>query len=230
MAESSIVLVHGSFFSSWTWLPVIERLNTHDVDVLAIELPLTSLADDAAVLRGAITEASKAGPVTVVCHSYTGITAAVGGHGAHHIVHIAARMPAVCESQSELNKDWGNPEFRSCFEFAEDGSMSLTNGADAYLFNRSPQGLTRYAMDNRRSMKSEIPSIPIENPAWKNMKSSYLVCTDDRAVKIEQQRMRAQWADYSIEMDCDHSPFFSAPKQTADFILETHLAVTGGKP
>ena len=228
MAESSIVLVHGSFFSSWTWLPVIERLNTHDVDVLAIELPLTSLADDATVLRGAIAEASKAGPVTVVCHSYTGITAAVGGHGAQHIVHIAARMPAVGESQSELNKDWGNPEFRSCFTFAEDGTMSLTDGADAYLFNRSPQGLTLYAMDNRRPMKSEIPSIPIENPAWKNMKSSYLVCTDDRAVKIEQQRMRAQWADHSIEMDCDHSPFFSAPKQTADFILETHLAVTGG--
>jgi hypothetical protein len=186
------------------------------------------LADDAAMLRGAIAEASKAGPVTVVCHSYTGITAAVGGHGAQHIVHIAARMPAVGESQSELNKDWGNPEFRSCFTFADDGTMSLTDGADAYLFNRSPQGLTQYAMDNRRSMKSEIPSIPIENPAWKNMKSSYLVCTDDRAVKIEQQRMRAQWADYSIEMDCDHSPFFSAPKQTADFILETHLAVTGG--
>jgi len=143
-------------------------------------------------------------------------------------VHIAARMPAIGESQSELNKDWGNPEFRSCFEFAEDGTMSLTDGADAYLFNRSPHSLTTYAMDNRRSMKSEIPSSPIENPAWKTMKSSYLICTDDKAVRLEQQRMRAEWADYSIEIDCDHSPFFSAPKQTADFILETHLAVAGG--
>ena len=227
MAESSIGLVHGSFFSSWTWVPVIERLNTHDVDVTAIELPLTSLAEDADVLRTAIAEASKIGPVTVVCHSYTGITAAVGGHGAQHVVHIAARMPAIGESQSELNKDWGNPEFRSCFEFAEDGTMSLTDGADAFLFNRSPHSLSQYAMNNRRSMKSEIPSVPIKDPAWKSMKSSYLVCTDDRAVKIEQQRMRAAWADFSIEMDCDHSPFFSAPKQTADFILETHLAVVG---
>ena len=228
MAESSIVLVHGSFFSSWTWIPVLDRLNSPSVDVTAIELPLTSLADDAVVLREAIATASKVGPVTVVCHSYTGITAAVAGHGAQHIVHIAARMPAVGESQSELNKDWGNPEFRSCFEFAEDGTMSLTDGADAYLFNRSPRSLTRYAMDNRRSMKSEIPSSPIENPAWKTMKSSYLICTDDKAVRLEQQRMRAEWADYSIEIDCDHSPFFSAPKQTADFILETHLAVAGG--
>jgi len=228
MAESSIVLVHGSFFSSWTWIPVLERLNLHDVAVTAIELPLTSLADDAVVLREAIATASKVGPVTVVCHSYTGITAAVAGHGAQHIVHIAARMPAIGESQSELNKDWGNPEFRSCFEFAEDGTMSLTDGADAYLFNRSPHSLTTYAMGNRRSMKSEIPSSPIENPAWKTMKSSYLICSDDKAVRLEQQRMRAEWADYSIEIDCDHSPFFSAPKQTADFILETHLAVTGG--
>ena len=228
MAESSIVLVHGSFFSSWTWIPVIERLDHHDVDVVAIELPLTSLADDAVVLREAVATASNVGPVTVVCHSYTGITAAVAGHGAQHIVHIAARMPAVGESQSELNKDWGNPEFRSCFEFSEDGTMSLTDGADAYLFNRSPRSLTQFAMDNRRSMKSEIPSSPIENPAWKTMKSSYLICTDDKAVRLEQQRMRAEWADYSIEIDCDHSPFFSAPKQTADFILETHLAVAGG--
>lgn len=228
MAESSIILVHGSFFSSWTWIPVIEQLDLHDVHVVAIDLPLTSLADDAGVLRTAVTEASKAGPVTVVCHSYTGITAAVGGHDAQHIVHIAARMPAIGESQSELNKDWGNPEFRSCFKFAEDGTMSLTDGADAYLFNRSPRSLTQYAMDNRRSMKSEIPSSPIENPAWKSMKSSYLICTDDKAVRLEQQRVRAQWADYSLEIDCDHSPFFSAPKQTADFILETHLAVVGG--
>ena len=72
MAESSIILVHGSFFSSWTWLPVIERLINHDVEVTAIELPLTSLAADADVLRKAIATASKTGPVTVVCHSYTG--------------------------------------------------------------------------------------------------------------------------------------------------------------
>ena len=81
-------------------MPVIERFNTHDVDVTAIELPLTSLAEDANVLRSAIAKASRIGPVTVVCHSYTGITASVGGHGAQHIVHIASRMPAIGESQS----------------------------------------------------------------------------------------------------------------------------------
>ncbi|MEY2779795.1 MAG: putative hydrolase domain [Actinomycetota bacterium] len=227
MAESSIVLVHGSFFSAWSWIPVIERLSSNQVHIQTVDLPFTSLADDAEALRKTISGVASMGPVTVVCHSYTGITAAVGAHDAQHIVHIAARMPAIGESQSELNKDWGNPDFRTCFQFLPDGTMTLTDEADQYLFNRSPKALANIAMKYRRSMKSEIPIAPIENPAWKTMKSSYIVCTDDLAVKLDQQRLRAGWADYSIEIDSDHSPFFSAPQQTADFILETHLAVVG---
>jgi hypothetical protein len=42
----------------------------------------------------------------------------------------------------------------------------------------------------------------------------------------DQQRMRAAWAKHSIEIDTDHSPFFSAPQATADFILETHREET----
>jgi hypothetical protein len=52
------------------------------------------------------------------------------------------------------------------------------------------------------------------------------VCTDDQAVQLDQQRMRAGWAKHSIEIDTDHSPFFSAPQVTAEFILETHREET----
>lgn len=224
MADSSVLLVHGSFFSGWCWLPVIERLDELGTSSATVELPFTSLADDVAVLRDAIARARVRGPVTVVSHSYTGITAAAAGHAASHLVFVAARMPAVGESQTELNPAWGNPDFRSCFEFDPDGTMSLLDGAKEYLFNRTSPGLAQYAMDNRRSMKSEIPAEPLANPAWVDLPSSYIVCTDDRAVRLDQQRMRAGWATHSVEIDCDHSPFFSAPRQTAEFIHETHLA------
>jgi hypothetical protein len=75
-------------------------------------------------------------------------------------------------------------------------------------------------------MRSEIPIEPLDNPAWLSVPSSYLVCSDDRAVNVEQQRLRAGWAKHSIEIDCDHSPFFSAPRETAAFIADTHEAVT----
>jgi pimeloyl-ACP methyl ester carboxylesterase len=227
MATSSILFVHGSFFSAWTWLPVIERLTSRGIDCEAVELPFTSLADDVAVVRKKLQTMASRGPVSAVCHSYTGITLSIAGHAASHLVYVAARMPAVGESQVELNKDWGNPDFRSCFSIAADGTMSLGDDAVNFLFNRTSPNLARVAMAGRRSMKSEIPVEPIDTPAWLDVPSSYLVCLDDKAVRLDQQRMRAGWAKHSIEIDCDHSPFFSAPDATASFIFDTHMAEVG---
>jgi hypothetical protein len=46
-------------------------------------------------------------------------------------------------------------------------------------------------------------------------------------VNLDQQRLRAGWAKHSVEIDCDHSPFFSAPDETARFIYDTHRAEVG---
>ena len=222
MAQSSILFVHGSFFSGWTWIPLVERLSQQGIDCHVIDLPFTSLADDVAVVREKVKELSANG-VTVVSHSYTGITVSAAAHDAQHLVYIAARMPAVGESQTELSPRWGNPDFRSCLNIAADGELSLTNDAERFLFHRSPPALARIAMNGRRAMRSEIPVEPLDNPAWLTVPSSYVVCTDDKAVQLDQQRLRASWAKNSIEIDCDHSPFFSAPDETANFLRETHL-------
>ena len=137
MAESSILFVHGSFFSSWTWLPIIERLTANGLECHAVDLPFTSLADDVAVVQDAIARLATRGPVTAVCHSYTGITLSAAGHGASHLVFVAARMPALGESQTELNKDWGNPAFRSCFAIDPDGTM---NGYRTIVSNQATAG------------------------------------------------------------------------------------------
>jgi hypothetical protein len=105
--------------------------------------------------------------------------------------------------------------------------MSLRDEAVDYLFNRTSPNLARVAMAGRRSMKSEIPAAPLDTPAWIDVPSSYLICGDDKAVNIDQQRLRAGWAKHSVELDCDHSPFFSATDATADFIYDTHLAEVG---
>ena len=204
----------------------MERLALRGVDSHTVELPFTSLAEDVQVVQSKIAELRTHGNVSVVCHSYTGITVAAAAHDAQHLVFIAARMPALGESQAAISPEWGNPEFRTCINFGPDGTLSLEETATDFLFHRSPQSLARLAMTHRRSMKSEIPVEPMDNPAWITVPSSYVVCTDDRAVRLEQQRMRAGWAKHSIEIDCDHSPFFSAPDETASFIYETHMEET----
>lgn len=208
-------------------MPVMERLSHAGVDSYALDLPFTSLADDVACVRSAIARLSARGGVTVVSHSYTGITVSEAGHGASHLVYVAARMPAEGESQSEISSRWGNPDFRSCLKFGDDGELSLEENANEFLFHRSPASLARVAMAGRRSMRSEIPVAPSTNQAWQSVPSSYVVCTDDRAVLVEQQRLRARWANHSVELDCDHSPFFSAPDELATFIQDTHREVVG---
>lgn len=205
----------------------MQRLSSLGVDSHAIDLPFTSLADDVAALQNKIAELREVGGVTVVGHSYTGITVSAASHQAQHLVFVAARMPAIGESQAGINPEWGNPEFRSCLQIASDGELSLSEDAERFLFHRSPKALARLAMQHRRSMRSEIPVEPMENPAWLTVPSSYVVCTDDQAVLLKQQRMRASWAQHSVELDADHSPFFSASKDTADFIFETHRSEVG---
>jgi len=50
---------------------------------------------------------------------------------------------------------------------------------------------------------------------------AYIECADDRALSIEMQReMQARLpCDPVITLDCDHSPFYSAPRQLAEVLL-----------
>ena len=223
MSGSSVVFVHGACFSGWCWLPVIERLAQRSISSHAVELPFESLASDVAYLQQQLAALKKNGKITLVSTSYSGITASIAGNDADHLMFIAARMPQPSESQTALSASWGNPAFRECMKFDDRGVMTLSDDADAYLFNRSPRSLAELAMAYRRPMRSEIPSEPIERPAWLGKPTSYVVCTDDRAVRVDRQRERASFATWSTEIDADHSPFFSAPDALTDFIESTHL-------
>lgn len=213
--SATILFVHGSFMSGWCWLPVIERLEHLDVVCRAVELPFTSLNDDVDLLRAEIRCAKEIGPVIVVCHSYSGITTSIAAHDADQLVYVAARLPQPGESQHAISETWGTAEFRECISTDDAGVSTLDPSVDLLLFNRSPEWVARTAVDRLRPMRSEIPVEPLDDPAWTSVPSTYVVCTDDLVVSIEQQRFRASLVGRSIELDCDHSPFFSAPDDLA---------------
>src|SRR5260370_26060314 len=57
----TVVLVHGSFVDASSWSKVVALLQAQQYNALAVQIPLTSLADDIAVTRQAL--ASIAGPI-----------------------------------------------------------------------------------------------------------------------------------------------------------------------
>ena len=100
--KPSIILVHGFWGGAAHWSKVIVELARRGHTALqAVELPLTSLANDAERTRKMI--AQQAGPVLLVGHSYGGavITQAGNQPNVVGLVYIAAFAPDAGESNKK---------------------------------------------------------------------------------------------------------------------------------
>ena len=220
MKEVRLLLVHGSFHGAWCWDHLIPELAARDVDAYAIELPFTSLAYDAAAVASAIEEAK--GPLIVVGHSYGGavVTLAAGPsdhrRGATHLVYLAALMtdpiqPLDLKATAGMN----------AIQFEQDGRASVDpSKATQALFHRCQPDLAAWAASKLRPMPlGDYGSMHDQEPvAWQVVPSTYVLCTDDRAVDPSDQRRMAMQAGACIELDSDHSPFLSTISPLADVL------------
>jgi pimeloyl-ACP methyl ester carboxylesterase len=79
---SNIILVHGAWADGSSWSRVIPLLEARGLNVTAVQLPLTSLADDVATTKRAIAhmEAQHPGPIVLVGHSYGGVVIGEAGN------------------------------------------------------------------------------------------------------------------------------------------------------
>ena len=94
----NIVLVHGAWADGSCWSKVIPLLEAKGLHVVAVQNPLTSLADDVAATKRAI--ALQDSPVILVGHSYGGavITEAGNDPKVVGLVYVAAFAPGDGES------------------------------------------------------------------------------------------------------------------------------------
>ncbi|MEH0575050.1 MULTISPECIES: alpha/beta fold hydrolase [Streptomyces] len=218
--EPCILLVHGAHHGSWCWEEVTERLRAAGVRSHAIDLPFTSFTDDTEAVRAAVREAARHGPVLLVAHSYGGLPISAGGHAAARLVYIAARMPLPGESPAQLTPTWNDPAFHRSVRTAPDGTVTLLPTAREALYSATPARHAERAAALWRPMRSRVPDTPLDDPAWLTVPSAYVVCAADRTVRPEAQHTCAARAATYVELDCDHSPFYSAPDPMARFLAE----------
>ena len=105
----NIVLVHGAWADGSSWSGVIPLLEAEGYHVIAVQLPLTSLAEDDAVTERAIARITTAypGPVLLVGHSYGGVVigdAPGNDPNVVGLVYVAAFAPDTGESALSLLK------------------------------------------------------------------------------------------------------------------------------
>ena len=99
---TNIVLVHGAWADGSSWSKVIPLLEARGLHVDAVQLPLTSQADDVASVERAIARVD--GELLLVAHSYGGavITQAGNDPKVAGLVYVAAFAPAEGESPFDL--------------------------------------------------------------------------------------------------------------------------------
>src|SRR6266403_1565791 len=101
----NIVIVHGAWADGSSWSKVIPLLQAKGFHVVAVQNPLTSLADDVAATKRAI--ALQDGPVLLVGHSYGGVVITEAGNDPKVVglVYVAAFAPDRGESVETLIKN-----------------------------------------------------------------------------------------------------------------------------
>src|SRR5258705_364038 len=100
----NIVIVHGAWADGSSWSKVIPLLQAKGLHVVAVQNPLTSLADDVAATKRAI--ASQDGPVLLVGHSYGGVVITEAGNDSKVVglVYVAALAPSEGETVASVTK------------------------------------------------------------------------------------------------------------------------------
>ncbi|HTN78186.1 MAG TPA: wax ester/triacylglycerol synthase family O-acyltransferase, partial [Acidimicrobiales bacterium] len=217
--QAKVVLVHGAWHGPWCWEGVVGELEARGVTVAAVDLPLTSYADDVAAARRAIKAAGKG---AVVCgHSYGGmvISQAASGLPVGRVVYLTAFMTDEGEEPMQHMQEHPSPMMSA---IRTDGGVLSVDPAMLHeaFYEDSDAKVVADIEKLLRPMPLGDTWLVSREPAWRQAPSTYVVCTNDKAISEGAQRAMAVRADEVVEWDTDHSPFLTRPGDIADLLAK----------
>lgn len=222
-AVTNVVLVHGAWADGSSWSRVIPLLEAQGLYVTAVQIPLTSLADDVATTRRVLSRQN--GPVILVGHSYAGFVVTEAGNAPNVVglVYVSSYGPDEGESHDDLVKRFPAPPGVSIVRLAEDGFLSLQRDKFAEMFAQDvdPAQAEIMAVVQKPLSKKMCFGVPVSQPAWKSKPSSFLLSTNDRMVNPELQRFMAERMHARIvSVPSSHASLVSHPAEAANLITQ----------
>ena len=218
----SVVLVHGGFVDGSGWQGVHEILTKEGHEVIVVQNPTVSLADDVAVTKRAIAAAQY--PVVLVGHSYGGVVITEAGNDpkVSSLAYIAAFAPDAGESVETLIANPPPGASVPPILPPQDGFLKLDSAkfADSFAADVDP-AMARFMADSQVPWGVEALAGKVTAPAWRSKPSHYLVATDDRMIPPPAQRQMAERAGAKvIETPGSHAVYVSRPAEVARLIAQ----------
>ena len=217
---TNIVLVHGAWADGSTWSKEIPILKNAGHRVIAVQLPLHSLADDVATVKRAVEQLG--GPTILVGHSYGGLVitnAPYNNPNVTGLVYIAAFAPDEGQSLSD---------FVDATKLPKD-LLILDSGGFIYLNPAMFPGAFAQDVNPTEADIMAIVQKPFNQsifgeksgpPAWKQLPTWYQISEADHMIPPDTERLFAkQMNATTVSVNSSHASLVSQPDQTAELIL-----------
>ena len=218
----NIVLVHGAFADGSSWAKVIPILEKRGLHAVAVQNPLTSLADDANATRRII--AMQDGPVILVGHSWGGavITEVGDDPKVAGLVYVAAYAPEVGMSANETSAPFGSTPGQKAIK-VDDHHFAWMS--DEGILNSFADGLP---MSERRIVLAVQGQIygpmfdeKLTHAAWKSKPSWHVIATRDHTLSPAMEEAGAKKAHgVAISVPTCHVAMLQEPQKVADLITD----------
>lgn len=218
----NVVLVHGAWADGSCWSKVIPILIAKGLHAVAVQNPLSSVADDVASTNRLVD--IQDGPVLLVGHSYGGavITEAGNNPKVAGLVYVAAFAPEEGETLGGLAQGFPPPPLFKEIQPIADGYLMLTRTG---VFDHFGQDLTpaekELVLAAQGATQGAILATPIGKAAWHAKPSWFVIASNDHAIAPEQEASTAQrMGSKMLTLASSHLPMLSQPDKVAAFIIE----------
>jgi pimeloyl-ACP methyl ester carboxylesterase len=222
LTGATVVLVHAAWADASSWNKIIMTFQRKGMEVVAVQIPLTSLSDDVAAVRRALERLS--GPVVLAGHSYGGavITAAGNDPKVKALVYVAGIAPAGGETVGTLFHRVAPHPGAPQLSPDSDGLLWLPPDAfaDAVAPDASPEE-TSVMQSTQKPIALRCLGEPLTHAAWKDKPSWFIIAEKDRMISPDTQRFMAERMGSRIySLPVDHTPLASAPQEVVRVIAE----------
>jgi pimeloyl-ACP methyl ester carboxylesterase len=230
-AITNVVLVHGAWADGSSWSKLLPLLRAKGLHAVAVQNPLSSIADDVASTNRLIN--AQDGPVLLVGHSYGGavITEAGNNPKVAGMVYVAAFAPEEGETLGGMAAQYPTPPAYSEFRQVEDGYLVLTEKGirESFAQDLTPaeQSLL-FAVQG--ATQSAILGTPIKKAAWHSKPSWFVIASNDRTIAPEQEISTAKrMGAKTLTVPSSHVAMLAQPDKVADFVIEAAASLNASR-
>lgn len=231
----NIVLVHGAWADGSSWSRVIPLLEVEGYHVVAVQLPLTTLAEDDAATERAIVRITTAhpGPVLLVGHSYGGVV--IGDTPGNDpnvvgLVYVAAFAPDANESALFLLQNLSPPSPLSNY-LVFDGAKQFVTISPQGVAQAFAQDLTKLEQIKLTATQGPasvavLGAMPTVTPAWHSKPSWFIVASHDMAITAGLEMQMAERINATtITLPTCHLAMLQEPHKVAEFIEQAATSI-----